>query len=296
MLTDLTTPICVVGLLSLMAFLAGRRLRHKTENHRPWLFLECVAFSVLFSWTLSSKLYWAELVPLPSIVCWSNIVPVFLLFTAGVASGAPGLRQTTGRITVVAFSLIAIGYLVQPIVRPAIWQVRLTEETKWSNGICLQTHPATCGPAAAATLLSHHGITVSEREMVSACLTSTHGTTPLGLYRGIASAERNANRSVSRKSLASIASSNPDAWSEARQLPNAAMVIFDDEDIGTQRLSRRFSQRFTGPRDDGHVVVVLGREGDLWSIADPAIGKVLWTDDEFRRRFTGDAIYLRQID
>ncbi len=48
-----------------------------------------------------------------------------------------------------------------------------------------------------------------------------------------------------------------------------------------------------GPQGEGHAVVVLGRDPEgSWIIADPAFGKTSWTDQVFRDRFTGDAIYL----
>jgi hypothetical protein len=40
-------------------------------------------------------------------------------------------------------------------------------------------------------------------------------------------------------------------------------------------------------------VVVLQRDAEgTWIIADPAFGKTSWSDQVFRDRFTGDAIYL----
>ena len=51
-----------------------------------------------------------------------------------------------------------------------------------------------------------------------------------------------------------------------------------------------------GPRADGHAVVVLGRDAGQWLIGDPAIGRVRWSDQDFRRRFTGDAIYLARAN
>jgi ABC-type bacteriocin/lantibiotic exporter with double-glycine peptidase domain len=29
-----------------------------------------------------------------------------------------------------------------------------------------------------------------------------------------------------------------------------------------------------------------------WTVADPAIGIVKWSDEEFRTRFTGDALFI----
>ena len=51
--------------------------------------------------------------------------------------------------------------------------------------MCVQTTPATCSPAAAATLLRAHGIAATEAEMAALCLTRERGTAALGLYRGL---------------------------------------------------------------------------------------------------------------
>ncbi|MEP3830578.1 cysteine peptidase family C39 domain-containing protein, partial [Rhodopirellula bahusiensis] len=50
---------------------------------------------------------------------------------------------------------------------------------------------------------------------------------------------------------------------------------------------------FVGNVTVGHVVTVLSQtDGGRWLIGDPAVGKVSWSDEELRKRFTGEAIYL----
>lgn len=143
----------------------------------------------------------------------------------------------------------------------------------------MQSHSSTCAPAAAATLLKLAGIDADEMSMTQACLTSTHGTVPLGLYRGLAAAAESSEQQPK------IASSNPDTWLATDQLPNVALVQFA-KPIGHPGF-------FMGPTAEGHAVVVLERaaNGD-WIIVDPAFGKTRWSDEQFRNRFTGDAIYL----
>lgn len=55
----------------------------------------------------------------------------------------------------------------------------------WERGVVLQSSPSSCSAAAAATLLSAHGIPATEREMAELCLTRQWGTSNHGLYRGL---------------------------------------------------------------------------------------------------------------
>ncbi len=186
--------------------------------------------------------------------------------------------------------MLVVGYLLDPVARVFVAPLPRTTNgesqfDQWRNNICLQSHPATCAPAAAATLLRFARIPSSERTLANACITSQLGTMPLGLYRGLAIAS--AHRSV----RPAVVSSNPDRWEADQQLPNIALVRFDHSPrIGPLR-------RLLGPSGDGHAVVVLGRtrDGD-WRIADPAFGRTIWSDQLFRERFTGDGIFLMQRD
>ena len=56
-----------------------------------------------------------------------------------------------------------------------------------ATGYCAQTSNDSCSAAAAVMLLHAHGIPATEAEMARLCLTRAgQGTTPLGLYRGLA--------------------------------------------------------------------------------------------------------------
>ena len=116
--------------------------------------------------------------------------------------------------------------------------------------------------------------------MISACLTSRQGTEPLGMYRGLKLGAEGFDRDVK------VASSDPNVWLMQNQLPNVALVRFANS---THSGSIRW---LLGPRGEGHAVVVLAHDEAGWIIADPAMGRVRWSNADFKRRFTGDAIYL----
>ena len=276
--------IGIVGItsLSVLAYLAGSRIGATASRRRPLLFVESILLSLAFAWTLEGKLGWAIAIPSSAVICWSNLMPMLLGFTAGIARWSPGLGDFRRPVVVGVLGLIAFAYMVVPVLRPFAAPANVDPHGQWHNGVCLQSHPSTCGAASAATLLSRRGVPTTEIEMIDACLTSRAGTVPLGLYRGIAlKAERTGHR-------AAVASREPNQWIGRGQLPNVALVKFDR----SQRPSS--PARLLGPHGEGHAVTVIGRADDgRWIIGDPAVGRIYWSDEEFRSYFTGDAIYLK---
>jgi hypothetical protein len=84
-----------------------------------------------------------------------------------------------------------------------------------------------------------------------------------------------------------VADTDPSLWPAKDQLPNLAVVRFAPQ--GGDGPVRRL----LGRGREGHAVVVHSRTADgRWRVADPAVGWRSWSDREFRRVFTGEAIYL----
>jgi hypothetical protein len=263
-----------------LAFVVGRQVRSQRVSF--WFFAVLFA-SLIFAWTFSGNLAWAVLVPNASVVFLSNLMPMLLSFAAGLAVETSALTRFSRPLVLFAFVVLATAYAVTPYVRPMIYPVELASKPKWNGDVCQQTHSSTCAPAAAATLLHLQGMVASEREMVATCLTSSCGTEPLGLFRGLALA-------VQHSGLAArVAKSDPGQWTASGQFPNISLVRLADQ---PQSGSSRW---LLGPRSEGHAIVVLGRDPDgKWRIADPAFGEAKWDDEQFRSRFTGDAIYLAE--
>lgn len=272
--------ICVIGALSVLAFAGGIHVSRRFDRVRPFLFAGSLLVALVYAWAFSGKLGWASVLPFATVVIWANLMPVLLSLAAGMALHSPRLSPWRRKITIGLLTGLAIAFTLTPMLRPKMAPLHVDSMGRWNGQICLQSHPASCAPAAAATLLRLSGIETTEKTLAVACYTSRHGTEPLGLFRGLSSTAR--QHAISP----AIASTDPQQWSRLGQLPNIALVQF--ERIGPQRPL----DRLLGPRE-GHAVVVLEHcpDGD-WLIADPAFGKTTWSDEQFRKRFTGNAIFL----
>jgi hypothetical protein len=120
----------------------------------------------------------------------TNITPVLVAFAAGIAWSVPAPDFQRGQVRFVSMAALSFLFYLAPAIRPILKPVVSDEAARFQDGVCMQSHSATCGAAAAATLLLQHGIAVSEQEMIKACLTSSDGTEPLALYRGLKSQTR----------------------------------------------------------------------------------------------------------
>lgn len=284
MSSDLAIGIAVITGLSVFSYGAGRRISNRADILRPWLFAAALLFTIAFAWTLSGRLAWAVILPMASVVLWSNLMPALLSFCAGMASTSNALNRWHRPATIGLLAALTAGYTLMPVVRPLVAPAETAQVSEWSGNICLQSHSSTCAPAAAVTLLRSAGIEAEEHDLTRACMTSDYGTEALGLFRGLVIASK------PYLHRPRVASSDPKKWQDANQLPNVALVRFQ-----TVRPTNHpgAMNRFLGPQGEGHAVVILGRgETGRWLIADPAFGTTSWSYEELMSRFTGDAIYL----
>ena len=296
---DLWIAMGFVAAISGLAFLAGRRLSLSVYGDRPLLFLECLAFSLVFAFGVVGRLTWAHAFPTSAAVCWSNWMPIFLAFTAGLATEMSALRVAWRKTAASVFLLIGTAFLVLPVARPHLSPIELSEADHWQEGVCLQSNEASCGPAAVATLLRQRRLlersqrlplryawpdcepTSCEALLAELCLTSNEGTSSLGLFRGL-------EMSLEGTGLeARIADQEPRFWQTKDQLPNVAVVQFEPS------RSQGPVRGLLGRDGDKHAIVVHSRTADgRWLVADPAVGWRHWDDQALRASFTGEAIFI----
>lgn len=286
---ELALAVLVVTFLTLCAYRLGERYRPQSERASRWVFLGTIGIAFFFAWSLFGRLIWAEAIQTSAVLYWSNVTPIVLGFTAGMSSHAADVRLHMRSTMASVLMTLAILFVITPIARPLLFPLKLNDSKEsqhlnaWRGGVYLQTNESSCAPAAAVTLLSLAGIQSTEQDLAESCLSSSLGTAPLGLYRGL-SLVAQANEHHAR-----VASRNPDHWTTRGQLPNVALVRFSAA-AGSPPTSG-----FLGNASVGHVVTVLGKtDGDRWLIGDPAVGRISWSDAELRARFTGEAIYLTE--
>ena len=177
---DLYLGLAIMALLSACAFALGYGLAggHKwVGNGLAIVTVLLTVFYIRFVW---NDIRLARLLPFSNLVVVGNWLPLASTFLAGVVWRR--IKHWRRAVGVLAL-WIAGGYAAATplLARPPVCEDNWTPRRE----TCLQTTPATCTPACAATLLSLHGIEVTEGEMAWLCLTTPKGTNWTGLYRGL---------------------------------------------------------------------------------------------------------------
>lgn len=286
---QLITAAALIALGSLLALLIGRSLGHRLGRYRIPVFAGAVILTSLYASTGAGRIENIAVFTHSSAVLLSNLTPILVGFLAGFAWAIPGVPSR--RAAVVLSSLVVLGgvFLFAPLLRPLLMPIELEPLSRWRGGICLQTHDASCGPAAAATLLRLHGIETDERTMADACLTSRAGTEPLALYRGLNLQTRGTGLQPR------LASRRPADWVRQGQYPVLAMVTPPAAQMIPPNRSGRLRKLLGRSRSEGHAVVVLGQlDNGAFLIGDPASGKRVWDANLMSHFFSGQAIYLQQ--
>lgn len=137
-------------------------------------------------------------------------------------------------------------------------------------GVCVQSTPWSCGPAAAASLLATMGVKTDEAEMATRCATIPgRGTSDYGLWSGV------------RSSL------NP-------YLYDVDLVRSDQTAIGELPTPAVLLVRPS--LGDGHAVTLLRTTGRLVAVADPSRQGVFYMErEQLEGRWDGVAIVVRPI-
>lgn len=158
------------------------------------------------------------------------------------------------------------------------------------RGYCAQTSDHSCSAAAAVMLLHAHGISTDEAEMAALCLTREgYGTSPLGLYRGLAI---KCGAHGLRPQLARAGTARG-----VHALKGPAIVSIGLERDAPDDVAQKMGE-YGWRRGVKHAVVFLGADpnGDWIDAADPSYGRERWpTRDarELQSIWDGLALTLR---
>lgn len=272
--TTLTPEWAICGLAVVLIFWAPR---HLPTRYAHWIVAACLLFAVARAVGTGGYFFEARFLDFPGPMRWLGVQGIAVMVAAAFASRSERIREGVRPWLAAMLWCIAMGSISFPPARAAIAPVQL-QRASWRQSVCIQTHPASCGPAAAATFLRQHGIDVDERQMARACLTSQGGTEPLALLSAVEYVARTANYNVE------VCSRQPRHWGTLAEVPILALV--------------RFDKSIAPPgRGEEHVVMIRGRDKHgRWRVADPAFGWTRWSDETLCDRFTGDAIYLARSE
>ena len=280
--------IATLTLASVVAFVAGRRCQRSQCGGAVVAasLLACLAYS----WLLQHHVVWIRWLPRTDLDFATNLSPIGVALAAGClwpVQAAASTQRATASLTRIwmpaGLLMTAAALVVAPVSATLIDPIDPDDlQSRWSDSVCLQSHASTCAPAAVATLLRHRGIDREESDLVSICRTSNRGTRTFGVHRGLqASVSGSAQR-------VGLSDRDPNQWATLDQLPSIALVRFPSSHSRHAML-----RKWLGPRSEGHAVVVVDRTDDgAWIIADPAVGPLQWSDEEFRGRFSGVAMHL----
>jgi hypothetical protein len=180
--TDLYLGLAVVVLVSVSLFVGAARLgRRLSPRAATTLAVPVAGFLLAWALWLDDGLWLARVLPVSNLVVVGDTLPPAAALLAGLAWRAvPGSagRKSLLLVPLLLLSLYrAFGFL---FAAPP-----LLLADRWNSGVCLQTSQASCGAAAAATMLKSYGIDATESEMARLCLTREAGTSLHGLYRGL---------------------------------------------------------------------------------------------------------------
>lgn len=285
---DLVIVLNLLLFCAIVVFQLGKRFGAQHPFAGQLLLASGIALAAWLAWTSAYSLSWALWIPYSFVLVLANASVILIVGSAGLIVGTHCLERNgrgmwKARLVVLSLWATAVCFTTGCLLRPAWQPLELSRTTTWSEGVCLQSHPSTCAPAAVATLLRLHGIATNENEMSRACLTSRNGTLALGTFRGVCLGAQGFSYSP-RALVCEPATVTAEELDD--RLPMLAHVNFSQDASRSARLA-------SIARDDGHAVVLLEQLADgSWLVADPAVGRVIWGDEYFRNAWVGEGIYL----
>lgn len=281
-------PLYVAVHLLLALSVAGMVWKLPVRSRMRQLLVASVLALVVGGLTLERRTDWAwsaMRLGWPDLVFFTNLslegvaVLLALLWRQNSKPGASG-RAAVLSLAALGVALWSYGWYFTPT--PAG-----LSGTVDRAGYCRQTSEDSCSAAAAAMVLHAHGIAATEAEMAALCLTRAgHGTTPLGLFRGLSLKCRPHGLRPALVRASSVA--------RLHDLKGSG-VISVGLDVFAPAATARKLEEYGWQRGVRHAVVVLAADpaGNWIEIADPSYGRERWpTRDPAELRSLWDGLVL----
>lgn len=282
-MSDIWVAVVVMSCVSVTAMVAAARYLH-TKKRQLGILLLALSMTATFFFLLyfNGQLFWARIVPSSAAIIYTNLAAVSAGLAAGWGWRLPNTPVWRRSFLAIALGLTSLAAILWPLLSIAL-RPPPEGHDNWKGPVAMQSSWATCSPAAAATLLNAEGMRVSEREMVSLCLTDYDGTPTLGLYRGVKLIASRNEREVEiiDRSMESLL--RDDDW----PVLISVRLPFGVDDP-------RFADQWGWIPGMGHAVVALGRTpDDKLVIGDPAKGLELWSQSKLKTLWQGVGLRVR---
>ena len=241
----------------------------------------------LLCWEAGGDLRWGLWVPTSIAFQMSYSPSLLIVCSAGFLSVNQTVRARRRGLLSSGLCIAVVALFASALARPHWRPPQLSPQTLWAKGVCLQSHESSCVPAAVANLLHLHGFEFSERDLASIALTSLDGSPPVGSFLAI-------SRAVEGTELKAYVQLVRPSQGLVRHLPMLAHVRFDDSTGNGSSAVGLYSRFLHGirARSEGHAVVIVERCEDGWVVADPAAGRVIWSDQYLAECWNGEGVYL----
>ncbi|MHC5146406.1 MAG: cysteine peptidase family C39 domain-containing protein [Planctomycetota bacterium] len=258
-------------LIAITGIVLGRWASRQSTSTR--IFAMGVSFAVVGLILLSRLGGLWEQFPMLRPIAASRMRFVLLAFavTLGLTAPLTQLRSIASRFITCLVMAFFVAILVSfPFLGPALIQSDLAASRTLidTDGVCRQSQPFTCGPAAAVTALNRFGVTATEADLAMAARTSpVIGTSPWELYKTLKSDYAAEGVEFSFLHMRSI-----------EQLPPEAILLAVVRDA---------------PATD-HCVAVLAVSEETITVADPMAGLVHIPRSSFNKQWRNCGILLQR--
>lgn len=262
---------CGVVLVAIIGIVLGRWASCRSTSAR--VFAMSASFAVVILILISRQGSLWQTFPFLCPIAASRLRFVLLAFavTLGLTAPLSQLRSFISRFVTCLMMSFFIAILVSlPFLGPALIQSDLAaSRTRMdTDGVCRQSQPFTCGPAAAVTALNRFGITATEGDLaVNARTSPIIGTSPWDLYQTLKANYASEGIEYSFLYMNSI-----------DQIPADSVLLAVVRDA---------------PATD-HCVAVLGVHENTVTIADPMAGLINMPRESFTHLWRNCGILLQR--
>jgi hypothetical protein len=223
------------------------------------LCLPALSFVLFYSHIFGEPLWYLQFRSIDFIEVLSAMWGLFFGF---VLANKPEKNVINYRWRIVCFLLIFTPFAKSYLLPPEIIRGPMTDN--WENGVCLQTTPTTCGPAALATIFKSYDINITESEIAHGSYSMLTGT---------------------------------EIWYMIRFARHHGMQVSINYEPAINQVVAPAILGTVSVKKAGHFITLLRREGEKFIIGDPMIGRRELTEIEFNKAygFNGFAVsFTRQ--